>query len=153
MTLGEHAAPELIYRAEIQFIETLDYGVSMEALTGGKAPIPAGGARFDQTFEGVLRGPRLRGTIAGIDYLNVRGDGLFQLHLHARVTTEAGAHIALASEGVSLQVEGERQTQLRASVSLFTAAEAYAWVNKLPLWAVGSLDPATGQASIEAYAP
>ena len=142
----------LIYEAEIQFTGVVDYGVSMEALASGQVAIPLAGARFDQTFEGTLHGPRLRGEITGIDYLYVRADGLFQLHLHARVTTEDGANIAMSSEGISMQVEGQRETQLRAAVSLFSCSETYSWLNRLRLWAVGTLDPVQGRALVRAYA-
>lgn len=143
---------ELIYEADIRFTQIVEYGVSMEALTMGKIPIPLEGARFDQVFEGQLHGPKLRGKISGTDHLFVRADGLFQLHLHARVTTDDSANIAFSSKGVSLQIEGEKETQLRAAVSLFTSSEAYRWVNKLQLWALGTLDPEKGKAVVKAYA-
>jgi hypothetical protein len=124
----------------------------MEALTSGKLAVPLGGARFDQTFQGVLQGPKLNGTIVGTDYLYVRADGRFQLHLHARITTEDGINISLSSEGVSIQFEGEKEAQIRSSVSLFTSSETYQWLNQLQLWAVGMLDPVKGEAFIRAFA-
>ena len=144
-------ASELVYEAEIHFTHMVDYGVGMEALSSGKMAIPLGGARFDQTFEGILHGPKLSGKMSGADYLYVRADGLFQLHLHARVTTEDGANISLSSEGVSIQIEGEKVAQLRSAVSLFTASETYSWLNQLRLWAVGRFDPMKGEALIRAY--
>ncbi|MEJ2559212.1 MAG: DUF3237 family protein [Anaerolineae bacterium] len=146
------SASELVYEAEIHFTGMVDYGVSMEALSSGKMAIPSAGARFDQTFEGMLHGPKLSGKISGTDYLYVRADGLFQLHLHARVTTEDGANISLSSEGVSIQTEGEKVAQLRSAVSLFTSSESYSWLNYLRLWAVGTFDPMKGEALIRAYA-
>lgn len=143
---------ELIYEAEIQFTGIVEYGVRIEALSMAEVPIPLAGARFDQTFEGTLVGPKLSGKICGTDYLYVRPDGLFQLHLHAQVTTRDGANIAMSSEGVSLQIEGEKLTQLRATVSLFTASETYSWLNQQRLWAIGTLDPVRGKAVIRAYA-
>ena len=143
---------ELIYEANIRFTSVIDYGLSMEDLSSGKVPIPPAGARFDQTFEGTLEGPRLRGRISGTDYLQVRADGLFQLHLHARVTTDDGTNISMSSEGVSRQIPGEPLTQLRAAVTLFTASESYVWLNDLRLWAVGTLDPGRGEALVRAYA-
>ncbi len=143
---------ELIYEAQIQFTQTIEYGVSMEELSSRNAEVPLEGARFDQAFEGDLMGPRLRGRISGTDYLYVRADGLFQLHLHARVTTEDGANIAFSSQGVSRQIEGEREAQLRAAVSLFTSCEEYRWLNRLQLWALGTLDPVMGKAVVKAYA-
>ena len=142
----------LIYEAEIQFTGVVDYGIRMEALTSGQTAIPLAGTRFDQTFEGTLHGPMLRGRISGTDYLCVRADGLFQLHLHARVTTEDGAQISMTSEGISMQIEGQQETQLRAAVSLFTSSETYAWLNRLRLWAAGTLDPVRGHALVRAYA-
>ena len=123
----------------------------MADLTEGRVPIPPGGARFDQTFEGTLNGLVLRGSISGTDYLNVRADGLFQLHLHAQVTTEDGAAISMFSEGVSMQVRGESLAQLRSMVTLFTNAEDYVWLNHLRFWAVGTLNPRTGEAKVRAY--
>jgi hypothetical protein len=143
---------ELIYEAEIHFTGMVEYGVSMDALSSRKVPVPLAGARFDQTFEGTLHGPKLRGKISGTDYLYVRADGLFQLHLHARVTTDDGANISMSSEGVSMQVDGEKLTQLRAAVSLFSSSEPYSWLNQLRLWAVGTLDPVRGIALVRAYA-
>ena len=144
---------ELIYEAEIHFTGTVEYGVSMDALSSRQVPVPLAGARFDQTFDGILRGPKLSGKISGTDYLYVRADGLFQLHLHAQVTTDDGSKISMSSEGISIQIPGEKLAQLRATVSLFTASEAYSWLNKLRLWAVGTFDPVKGEALIRAYAP
>ena len=152
MDIEAITAGELIYEADIQFTGMVEFGVSMQALSSRKTAPPLEGARFDQTFQGELHGPKLRGKISGTDYLYVRADGRFQLHLHARVTTEDGANIALSSEGVSLQIEGERETQLRAAVSLFTSFEAYTWLNRLQLWVLGSLDPVEGKAILKAYA-
>ena len=151
MKLKQLPDSELIYEADIQFTQMVEYGVSMEALTSGKAPIPLESARFDQVFQGELNGPKLRGTISGTDYLRVRADGLFQLHLHARIATDDGTNIAFSSEGVSLQVEGQTETLLRAVVRLSTSADTYRWVNKLQLWALGTLDPIKGTARVRAY--
>jgi hypothetical protein len=145
-------ASVLIYEAKIRFTHSVEYGFSMDALTQGKTALPLGGARFDQAFEGTLHGPRLRGRISGTDYLTVRADGLFQLHLHAQVVTDDGASISMSSEGVSIQVERERLAQLRAAVTLYTVSEAYDWLNHLRLWAVGTFDPTAGEALIRAYA-
>lgn len=145
-------AGELVYEADIQFTEMVEYGVSMEAISSGKIPLPLEGARFDQVFDGELHGPKLSGKISGTDHLYVRADGLFQLHLHARVTTEDGVNISFSSEGVSLHIEGEKATQLRATVSLFTSSETYKWLNILQLWALGTLDPIKGKAFVRAYA-
>jgi hypothetical protein len=144
-------AGELVYEADIQFTGMVEYGVSMKAISSGKIPPPLEGARFDQVFEGELHGPILRGKMYGTDHLYVRADGRFQLHLHARVTTEDGVNISFSSEGVSLPVEGEKTVQLRAAVSLFTSSETYKWLNHLQLWALGTLDPIEGKAFVRAY--
>jgi hypothetical protein len=147
MTVGE-----LIYEAEIQFTDIVEYGVSMEAFSSGKMALPLEGARFDQSFEGAIHGPKLSGRISGTDYLYVRADGRFQLHIHAQIKTDDGHNISFSSEGVSIQNEGTSETQLRAAVSLFASSPAYSWLNKLPVWAVGSLDPIKGEAYVRAYA-
>jgi hypothetical protein len=142
---------ELIYETEIHFTQVIEYGISLVDISSGKQVVPPAGARFDQTFEGVLFGPRLRGKIRGIDYLSVRADGQFRLHLHGCLTTEDGENIALSSEGVSIHIPGVNKAQLRSSVTLFTNSAAYEWLNKLQLWAVGILDADRGEAAIKAY--
>jgi Protein of unknown function (DUF3237) len=142
---------ELIYEADIRFTGTVEYGTSMQDLTTGKVAMPLAGARFDQTFVGVLRGPKLYGEIAGIDYLFVRPDGLFQLNLHARICTQDHVNIAFSSTGVSLPSDREDITRIRAAAFLFTTHENYLWVNKLQLWAAGSLNIGEGTALIKAY--
>jgi hypothetical protein len=146
MTVGE-----LLYEAEIWFTGMVEYGISMEALSSGELAPPLEGARFDQPFQGTIHGPRLRGKITGTDYLYVRADGRFQLHIHAQINTDDGHNISFSSEGVSIQVEGTRETQLRAAVSLFSSSPEYRWLNKLQVWAIGSLDPQKGEAFVRAY--
>jgi hypothetical protein len=145
-------AGELIYEAEIQFTNIVEYGVSMEALSSGKIAPPLEGARFDQSFQGTINGPKMRGRISGIDHLYVRADGRFQLHIHAQINTDDGHNIAFSSEGVSIQKEGTEETQLKAAVSLFSSSPEYRWLNELQVWAMGSLDPKKGQAFVRAYA-
>jgi hypothetical protein len=152
MTLETITVGELIYEATIYFTNIVEYGVSMEALSSGKITIPSEGARFDYEFQGDVHGSKLRGKITGTDHLYVRADGLFQLHIHAQIRTDDGYNISFSSEGVSIQSEDSKETQLRAAVSLFSSVESYKWVNKLQVWAIGSLDPEKGQASVKAYA-
>jgi Protein of unknown function (DUF3237) len=143
---------ELLYQANIQFTGTVAYGTRLQDISSGKVAIPLTGARFDQTFVGELHGPKLQGEITGTDYLYVRPDGLFQLHLHARVYTQDRVHIAFSSTGVSLQSNNGDIAHIRSAVSLFTSSEAYLWVNNLHLCALGTLDISTGIAKIKAYA-
>lgn len=143
---------ELIYEAEIQITETVEYGVSMQELSLGKITPPVEGARFDQPFQGVIIGPRLRGRIVGTDHLYVRADGRFRLHIHAQIITDDGHNISFTSDGVSIQNESTEETQLRSVVYLFSSAPPYKWLNKLQVWALGTLDPNNGQAYIRAYA-
>ena len=142
---------ELIYEAEIQFTNIVEYGVSMAAISSGKIALPAEGARFDYLFQGDVHGPKLSGKITGTDHLYVRADGQFQLHIHAQIRTDDGHNISFSADGVSIQNEDTEETQLRAVVSLFTSSPAYKWLNKVHIWAIGSLDPGKGQAFVRAY--
>jgi hypothetical protein len=158
MTKGKVMNPEtvpvgeLIYEAEIQFTDIVEYGVSIKALSSGKTPPPPEGARFDQSFQGTINGPRLSGRISGTDYLYVRADGCFRLHIHAQIKTDDGHNISFSSEGVSIQNEGTKETQLRAAVSLFTSSPEYSWLNRLQVWAMGPLYLEKGEAFVRAYA-
>jgi Protein of unknown function (DUF3237) len=91
---------ELIYDQAVQLTQLTDYGVAFDTLLSGAASPPAAGARFDAHVEGTATGPKLNGTVKGVDYLTVRADGRVQLPYHAEIATEDGKKIALFAEGV-----------------------------------------------------
>jgi hypothetical protein len=80
MGVSEITVGELLYEAAVEFTEVVEYGVSLEGVLAGKMAVPPAGARFDVGIRGSLRGPRLSGTITGVDYLHMRADGRAQLH-------------------------------------------------------------------------
>ena len=143
---------EQLYEVTLKFTGATEFGVSMEALSSGKVPPPPEGARFDVAFAGSLRGTKLTGTITGVDYLSVRADGRFQLHIHAAITTEDGANIALFADGVAIPREGSSVLDLKENVTLTTSASAYSWVNKLQVWGIGTVDLATQEVNVKGYA-
>jgi hypothetical protein len=93
----------------------------------------------------------LNGTISGIDYLYIRADGRFQLHIHAQITTDDGVNISFMSDGVSIQEANASEAQLRSAISLFTSSSQYAWLNQVQAWALGTIDIEKGQATVMAY--
>ena len=133
--VGEH-----LYEVSVRFTRVTEFGVSMEALGSGQVQPPPEGARFDVAFEGSSRGPKLKGTMTGVDYLHVRADGRFQLHIHAEITTEDGAKIAFFADGVAIPREGSGILDLKENVTLTTSAKACSWVNQLQVWAIGTVD-------------
>ncbi len=147
ISVGEH-----LYDLTVNFTKVTEYGLSLEALVAGKATPPPEGARFDVAFEGVARGPKLKGTVAGVDYIHVRADGRFQLHIHAEITTEDGEKIAYFADGVATPEEGTSVAQLRENVTLTTSSHAYAWVNQLQVWVRGTADLAKQQVNVKGYA-
>jgi hypothetical protein len=82
-------------------------------------------------FEGSATGPKLDGTIKGVDYINIRADGRVELHIHGEITTNDNQKIALFADGVATPQEGSPILQLRENVTLTTSSPAYAWVNAL----------------------
>jgi hypothetical protein len=142
---------EFLYEVTANFTQITDYGVSMESLMGGQAPPPEG-ARVDFAFEGVVRGPKISGTVAGVDYAHIRADGRSQLHIHAMITTDDGGRIAFFGDGVAILEEGAPTAQLRENATLTTSFPAYAWVNQLQVWAQGTTDLAKGEINVKAYA-
>jgi hypothetical protein len=142
---------EFLYEVTANFTQVTDYGVSMESLMGGQAPPPEG-ARVDFTFEGAVRGPKISGTIAGVDYGYVRADGRSELHFHATITTDDGGRIAVLGEGIAILEAGAPIGQLRENITLTTSFPAYAWVNQLQVWAQGTTDLVKGEIKVKAYA-
>lgn len=143
---------ELIYSYTGQFTQVVEYGVSADAVFSGQTPPPAEGARFDVHFEGPITGPKVKGTVKGVDYLHIRADGRVQLNIHAEITTEDGKKIALAADGVGIPEEGSPVFQLRENVTLTTNHAEYLWVNPIQVWALGTGDVSKGEVQIKGYA-
>ena len=131
---------DLLYEYTAKITGITEYGVSMASLQAGETAPPPEGARFDGAFNGTLTGPKLRGALKGVDYLRIRADGRFQLHIHAEITTDDGAQVALFSDGVAMPREGSTIADLRENVTLSTSSKAHAWLNALQVWATGTLD-------------
>jgi hypothetical protein len=141
---------ELIYEYTPQVTQTVEYGVSADAMFAGEAPPPEG-ARLDLYLEGPVRGGKLDGTLRGVDYVNFRADGRAELHIHAEIVTEDGKNVALEAGGVAVRQDGSSLLELREHVSLRSNHAELAWVNGLEIWARGVVDVATGQVQLRAY--
>lgn len=143
---------ELIYEYRPRVIQVVEYGMSAEAVLSRRTPPPPEGARFDLYLEGPVTGPRLTGTVKGVDYLYIRADGRAQLHIHARIATQDGKSVALAADGVAIPYEESPVFQLRENVTLTTNHPELLWVNPIQVWASGTVDVSNGQVHVKAYA-
>jgi hypothetical protein len=152
--MGEYKGTpgELIYEYTLQFTQVVEYGTSANAVFSGQMRPPAEGARFDVYFEGPITGPKLKGTVKGVDYLHIRADGRCQLNIHAEITTEDGRKIALAADGVAIREEGSPVFQLRENVTLTTNDPEYSWLNLIQVWVPGTVDVSKGEIRVKGYA-
>jgi hypothetical protein len=151
--MTEQMSGELIYEYDLQVTSVTSYGApAFDAVVSGAARIPPQGARYDFVLEGPIAGRKLRGTVKGVDYIHVRPDGRAQLHIHAEITTEDGKKIAFFADGIVSFADGPPVGELRENVTLTTSEPDYAWVNPLQIWAVGTVDIATGRVHIAGYA-
>ena len=149
--MGTIDVGELLYEYTVKLTGMIEYGVSFEALMAGTTAPPPEGARFDVPFEGAATGPKLKGKVAGVDYLRVRADGRFDLHIHAEITTSDGQKISFHADGVALPQPGSPIAGLRENVTLFTSSKAYSWVNGLQVWATGTCDLAERVVKVKGY--
>jgi len=152
--MGEYKGTpgELIYEYTVQFAQVVEYGISANAVFSGQMQPPAEGACFDVYFEGPITGPKMKGTVKGVDYLHIRADGRCQLNIHAEITTEDGKKIALAADGVAIPEEGSLVFQLRENVTLTTNHPEYSWLNPIQVWAPGTADVSKGEIRVKGYA-
>ena len=141
---------ELIYEYRPQVTQTVEYGVSADAMFAGEPPPPEG-ARFDLYLEGPVCSGKLDGKVRGVDYLNFRADGRAELHIHAEIVTENGKNVALQAGGVAVRQDGSSLLKLREHVSLRSNHAELAWVNGLEIWARGVVDVACGQVQLRAF--
>jgi len=145
------ALGEPLYDATLHFTKVTEYGLSMAGFLGGQAPPPAG-SRIDVAFEGSISGPKIKGHMSGVDYLQIRADGQVRLHIHAEIATEAGEKIAFFGDGIIRPDKNTGLLQLRENVTLTSSSPAYAWVNTVVGWGQGTVNPATGEISVTVYA-
>jgi hypothetical protein len=141
---------ELIYEYTPHVTQTVEYGVSADAMFAGEAPPPEG-ARVDLYLEGPVCAGKLNGTVRGVDYLNFRADGRAELHIHAEIVAEDGKNVALEAGGVAIRQDGSSLLKLREHVSLRSNQAELAWVNGLEIWARGVVDVASGQVHLRAF--
>ena len=147
----EETLGELVYEYALQITRVVEYGMSADALLAGQASPPPEGARVDFYLEGLVTGPRLKGTVNGVDYLYFRADGRAQLHIHAEITTEDGKKVALLAEGVAIAEQGTSIFRLRENVTLLSHHLELSWVNAIQIWAAGKVDVASGRVRLKAY--
>ena len=152
--MAEQMSGELIYEYDLQVTNVTSYGApALDAVVSDPARIPPQGARYDFDLEGPVSGrDGLRGMVRGVDYIHVRPDGRAELHIHAGITTEDGKKIAFFADGIVAFPGGPPVGDLRENVTLTTAEPDYAWVNALQIWAVGTVDIATGMVHVAGYA-
>lgn len=141
---------EKIYEFEADLTSNIDFGIELADILEGRKPIPPQGARFDAGFAGRSAG-RLAGRISGTDHAYLRPDGCFELNLRGVFETDDGRRIALMASGVGVMRADEPVLDLSENVSLLTASEAYAWINARQIWAIGTVNLATGKIHIEGY--
>lgn len=141
---------EKIYEVNLEITGVTDYGVTMDAILGGKEKVPPQGTRFDVAFEGRGKG-RLTGKVRGIDYLVMRADGRIDLDVRATLETDDGHRIAVHIDGVASPRANEPIVDLVENVRLTTAAQSYDWVNARQIWGLGTVNLATGKIQVEAY--
>ena len=141
---------EKIYEVDLDIVGVTDFGISLQAIHAGEQKIPPQGARFDVAFSGHAKG-RLEGRVHGVVYLILRADGRLDLDIRATIETPDGQRIAGTIDGQCVPRAGEPIHDLFENVQLTTASKDYAWVNGQPIWAVGTVNLATGKILIEAY--
>ena len=142
---------ELLYRVSLKITGIKEYGVSFAALMAGELTTSVEGARFDVPFEGTAVGPKVNGAAEGIDYVRVRADGSFELHIHETIRTEDGQNISVHGDGVAApRLEGGI-ADVRVNMTLFASSKEYTWVNQLPVRGIGTIDLAKRVIQVAAY--
>jgi hypothetical protein len=143
---------ELLYEYTLKIAGLTEYGTSLADLMSGKVALPPEGARFDVYFEGPATGEKLKGTVKGVDYLQVRSDGRMELDVHAEITIEDGQKISLKADGVCIPRKDSSISDLRENITLFSSYKNFTWLNTLQVWGIGTVDLATQVINVKGYA-
>lgn len=146
-SVGEH-----LFDEQLQLTNIADYGLSWGDLVSGATPLPGQGAFFELKFDGTVSGPRLHGHLVGVDYMEVRADGKFNLHIHGTITTDDGERIAVAEDGVLYRPKDESgMAQFRLTMRFGTGSPKYAWLNQAQVWCIGQANWNTGEVTARAF--
>lgn len=124
------SSSELVYEVALHITGVVEYGADMQAIATGKAAPPPEGARFDVSLEGSVDGPKIKGSWHGVDYLNIRSDGLCELHIHGQFDLSDGGKLSMFADGVGT-IGANGIVQLRENVTLKSNNPAYTWVNSI----------------------
>jgi hypothetical protein len=151
MTTGSIEVGELLCEVVVNFTKITDYGVSLPEFMSGSVAIPPEGARFDAAYQGTFLGPRISGTVEGVDYLHIRADGRFDLHIHSRYTTVDGQNISQFADGVGTREDGTNRISLRENASYMTSSPLYKWLNCVQVWGIGTVDVDKNEVRINYY--
>ncbi|MEP0266097.1 DUF3237 family protein [Dokdonia sp.] len=144
---------EILYKMDLNMTGLTGFGSDFDKIADGEATVPPEGARFDIDFEGTIEGPKVKGKVVGVDYMNMRADGRSNLNIHLKIETEDGQNISGQLTGSStLRADNSRIIDFRENGVLFTSSENYKWVNGLQVWASGTVDRDTGKIELTAYA-
>jgi len=141
---------ELLYEYVLRVTGVVEYGASLQAIMGGKAAPPPEGAPFDISFEGSLDGPKLKGSMHGVDYTNIRADGRTELHIHAQFDLTDGGKVSFFADGVGT-LDAQGILHLRENVTLKSNSQAHAWVNSIQVWGIGTANLAAGEIRVKGY--
>lgn len=141
---------ELFFEEQIHLKGITEYGISWLDLTSGRQQPGLEGARFDLAFEGSVEGPQLRGTIKGVDYLQVRADGKFMLNIQAMIETNDGKRIAVREDGILFPAENGK-AHIQLNLQFTTHHPEYRWLNSIQAWALADVDMQRGEVSVNVY--
>lgn len=141
---------ELFFEEYIHLINIREYGISWAELTSGKTAPGPEGARFDLDFKGIVEGPRIKGTISGTDYLEVRADGKFMLNIQAFVETDDGKRIAVREDGI-LYPSKKGKANIQLNLQFTTHHPEYEWINNVQGWAICEVDMHLGEVKVKVY--
>ena len=114
-------------------------------------PVPEG-TRVNAEFNGILRGPKINGSVKGIDYVLFRKDGTGILHVHGVVTTEEGELIYIEGSGFVTPTDQERRSDMKETVTCQTTSKKYTWLNTTLVASEGYSNTRIGEVHLRYFA-
>lgn len=112
-------------------------GVPTQIVSFGDTPL---GQRLDIHFDGEVEGPKLNGTLSGVDHGLIRLDGVMEIDVRGALVTQDGANISVAIKGYLLRGDTIRDT----NVKLVTGDQRYSWLNDKIIVGEGKSTPGEG---------
>ena len=130
---------EFLYEEKLKLLPSVDIGLVPE------------GRRINFPFAGNVSGPKISGTLDGVDYVLIRPDDVGLMHVHGVISTHGGDRIAIEVSAFATEAKNEERSVIKGVVTFRTSAKEFAWLNSTQGVEQGYVDLKAREVNVRVY--